>query len=83
MTLKTELGSQLRRTPAERDPPAAMAVIVHEVLLAKRFGANDEALAPVGAKSRHRPNDPTLVGDHRRERRAVVEAPSTDRRAAA
>ncbi len=70
MALKSQIGRQLRASPAQGDSTAAVAVIVDQPFLTELLGADDEARAAVGAQSRDRPDHPALVDQHRRQGRA-------------
>jgi hypothetical protein len=78
VALQPKLGRELRAAPAERDPAAAVTVIVHQALVAKRLGANDEALAAVGPQSGDGSDQSARIGVDGGERRAVAVGPSPD-----
>ena len=71
VALQAELGRELRRAPAQRDPAAAMAVIVDQPLFAELLRADHEPLAAIRPQARHRADDPARVDVHRHERRAA------------
>ena len=82
VALEAELGGEFRAAPAERDPAAAVAVIVDQALLAELVGADDEARPSVRPEPGYGPDDAAFVGDHRRKRRAGAKPTRADRRAA-
>jgi hypothetical protein len=82
LPLQPELGRELGAAPAERNPAAAMAVIVDQALVAERLGADDEALAAVRPEAGDGADQPARIGVDRRKRRATADRAGADGRAA-
>ncbi len=60
------VDGQLRGAPGERDAAAAVAVVVHDRLVADLLRADLEARSPVGAQADDGPDDPVLGDVSRR-----------------